>query len=74
MASKTWVNFGSDTDLLPDVTKPLPEPMLTITDVGLCYSPKTNYMYTRSVINIIRLMYPKIIIIESSPIHYGSVS
>ena len=29
MATKIWVNIGSGNDLLPDSTKPLPEPMLT---------------------------------------------
>ena len=72
MASETWVKFGSDTVLLPDGTKPLPEPMLTNIDDGRWYSPQTNYI--RSVIEIIRMMYPIIIILESSHISYGSVS
>ena len=29
MATEIWVNIGSGNDLLPDGTKPLPEPMLT---------------------------------------------
>ena len=29
MATQIWVNIGSGNDLLPDGTKPLPEPMLT---------------------------------------------
>ena len=29
MATYIWINIGSNIDLLPDVTKPLPEPMLT---------------------------------------------
>ena len=29
METSTWVNIGSDSGLLPDVTKPLPEPTLT---------------------------------------------
>ena len=29
MATKIWVNIGSGDDLLPDGTKPFPEPMLT---------------------------------------------
>ena len=29
MATKIWVNIGSGNGLLPDGTKPLPEPMLT---------------------------------------------
>ena len=29
MATETWVNIGSGNGLLPDGTKPLPEPMLT---------------------------------------------
>ena len=27
--AKNWVNIGSDNGLVPDGTKPLPEPMLT---------------------------------------------
>ena len=29
MTTEIWVNFGSGNGLLPDGTKPLPEPMLT---------------------------------------------
>ena len=29
MATENWVNIGSGNGLLPDGTKPLPEPMLT---------------------------------------------
>ena len=29
MASEIWVNIGSGNGMLPDGTKPLPEPMLT---------------------------------------------
>ena len=29
MATAIWVNIGSANGLLPDGTKPLPEPMLT---------------------------------------------
>ena len=29
MVTLIWVNFGSGNGLLPDGTKPLPEPMLT---------------------------------------------
>ena len=29
MATQILVNIGSDNDVLPDGTKPLPEPMLT---------------------------------------------
>ena len=29
MATQIWVNDGSGNGLLPDGTKPLPEPMLT---------------------------------------------
>ena len=29
MALQTWVNIGSGNGLVPDGTKPLPEPMLT---------------------------------------------
>ena len=29
MATQIWINFGSGNGLLPDGTKPLPEPLLT---------------------------------------------
>ena len=29
MAAQIWVNIGSGNGLLPDGTKPLPEPLLT---------------------------------------------
>ena len=29
MATEIWINIGSGNGLLPDGTKPLPEPMLT---------------------------------------------
>ena len=29
MSTKVWVNIGSGNGLMPDGTKPLPEPMLT---------------------------------------------
>ena len=35
MAAKNWVNIGSGNGLLPDGTKPLPEPMLTDNQWGI---------------------------------------
>ena len=35
MATQNYVNIGSDNGLLPDGTKPLPDPMLTIHQLGL---------------------------------------
>ena len=35
MATQIWVNIGSGNVLLPDGTKPLPEPMLTYHQQGL---------------------------------------
>ena len=45
MMTKIWVNVGSGSGLLPDGTKPLPEPMLTIfiSDV-LWDSPGSNFI------------------------------
>ena len=37
MATEIWVNIGSGNGLLPDGTKPLPEPMFTYRQWG----PKT---------------------------------
>ena len=34
MATQNWVNIGSGNGLLPDGTKPLPEPMLTNNERG----------------------------------------
>ena len=34
MATQIWVNIGTGNDLLPDGTKPLPEPMLTYHKYG----------------------------------------
>ena len=34
MATEIWVNIGSGNGLLPDGTKPLPEPMLTDHQLG----------------------------------------
>ena len=34
MATSVWVNIGSGNGLLPDGTKPLPEPMLTYHQLG----------------------------------------
>ena len=34
MAAEIWVNTGSGNGLLPDGTKPLPEPMLTYHQSG----------------------------------------
>ena len=33
-ASMNWTNIGSGNELLPDGTKPLPEPMLTYRQLG----------------------------------------
>ena len=38
MATEIWVNIGSGNGLLPDGTKPLPEPMLTYEFVALASS------------------------------------
>ena len=34
MVAKIWVNIGSGNDLLPEGTKPLPEPILTYHKYG----------------------------------------
>ena len=35
MVTKVWINSGSGNGLLPDDTKPLPEPMLTNRQLSL---------------------------------------
>ena len=35
MVRQKWVNIGSGNGLLPDVTKPLPEPVLTYQQWGI---------------------------------------
>ena len=37
MVTKIWVNIGSGNGLLPDGTKPLPEPMLTNISYAMQY-------------------------------------
>ena len=44
IATGIWVNNGSDNGLLPDVTKPLPEPMLTYHHYGNYASSKGNFI------------------------------
>ena len=39
MATYIWVNIGSDDGLLPDGTKPLPEPVLNNQQTNLWHSP-----------------------------------
>ena len=41
MASEILTNTGQGNGLLPDCTKPLPEPIVTISEV-LWYSPEGN--------------------------------
>ena len=48
MAAEIWVNIGSGTGLLPDSTKPLPEPM--IKNVQL-QSPEGDFTNDTSAIN-----------------------
>ena len=43
MATEIWVNFGSGNGLLPDGTKPLPEPMLTNQHLGLMAFIRGHY-------------------------------
>ena len=43
MATRIQVNTGSGNDLLPDGTKPLPEPMLTNDQWVLWQSPDNNF-------------------------------
>ena len=48
MVTKIWVNIGSGKSLLPDTTKPLPEPMLTYHQ---WYSSEDNFTSNISAIN-----------------------
>ena len=43
MATYIWVNFGSGNGLLPDGTKPLPKPTLTIINEVLWHAPERNF-------------------------------
>ena len=36
MATEIWVNIGSGNGLLPNGTKPLPEPMVDLSSVEFC--------------------------------------
>ena len=52
MATQTWVNIASGNGLLPDGTKPLPEPMLTYyCPMGLWHSANTNFTGSARDIN-----------------------
>ena len=53
MATEIWVNIGSCIGLLPNGTKPLPEPMLTYHQIVLCYSHKSNFKEIAQDINSI---------------------
>ena len=44
MATDIWVNIGSGNRLLPDGTKPLPEPMYIIISKVLWYSSEGNFI------------------------------
>ena len=43
MVIEIWVNIGSGNALLPDGTKPLPEPMLIYINGVLWHSPENNF-------------------------------
>ena len=43
IATYTWVTIASDNGLLPDGTKPLPEPMLTLISEVLWHSLESNF-------------------------------
>ena len=52
MVTKIWVNIGSGNGLLPDGTKPLPEPMLTYHQSGqVAFIFKCNFTRATSAIN-----------------------
>ena len=51
MATEIWVNIGSGNGLLPDGTKPLPEPMLT-------YHPLRSHGIHMSVLSLEDLKKP----------------
>ena len=53
MAAEIWVNTGSGNGLLPDSTKPLPEPMLTELNV---VSPVTNELINKTSVLGIELL------------------
>ena len=56
------VNFGSDNDLLPDGTKPLPEPMLTYHQGCSVDSPESNFTFhtQKNCFNLICSIYSAI--------------
>ena len=43
MAISIWINIGSDYGVLPDGTKPLPEPILSFSNEVLRHSPDISF-------------------------------
>ena len=43
MAAEIWINIGPGNGLLPDGTKPLPEPMVMSHCQGVWYSPESVF-------------------------------
>ena len=50
MATQILINIGSDNGLLPNDTKPLPEPMLTYRKYGQWHLSKGNFTRDTSAI------------------------
>ena len=43
MATSIWVNIGSGIGLVPDGTKPIPEPVLLLNNEVLWHSPESYF-------------------------------
>ena len=66
MVTLTQFNIGSGNGLLPDGTKPLPEPMLTFISEVLWHSPESNFTVSIQAI-ILYMMSLKIILFKLLP-------
>ena len=51
MVAEIWVNIGSGNGLLPDGTKPLPEPVLIIISKIILYASESHFTRDTSVSN-----------------------
>ena len=52
MVAQDWVNIGSGNGLLPDSTKPLPEPMLTNHQLSLVAFTSGQYPLDAGILSL----------------------
>ena len=78
METKIWINIGSGNGLLPDDTKPLPEPMLTNHQWGILTfiweQFHSDYARHYSVLTVWKLNFWKFWIVSQGPMSYRLLS